>query len=137
MKLLPGTFSLKDLIDLSKDPRSRVASTPWGAERGKAQLYVGRSVPWKGLRGTAFFAEAARHGRLADAVKAIAQFSRNHAGIRGRAEVATPIGVIQMPLKSAKQMQAVGKVDAGDITAIPSMRLPGVSLGQLSGLRAT
>ena len=46
-KLLPEEVSLVDVAEISADPAHRTATTPFGALPGKAQRYVGRSVPWK------------------------------------------------------------------------------------------
>lgn len=139
MKLYPGSFSLRDLIAADRDPSISISSTPWGARIGEKVMLVKKAVPWKGLRGAAFFAEATRHGKLGEAVKALAQFSRNHAGIKGAAAVGIPgVGVIQMPMKSARQMQAVGKISANDIQSLATRSsLVGVAYTQLSGLRAS
>ena len=135
MKIYP-TISLKDLVAASRDTTISISSTPFGVPLGQKQVYVKKAVPWKGVKGAAFFEVAKAYGALGDAVRSIRDFSKKFAGLKGSVEVSIPVvGSKVMPLKSAMQMVAVGKVDRKQISAPFRMRLPAaVSHTALAGI---
>ena len=63
VKLIRGVdeVSLRDLIEIQKTPGIRTAVTWFGAYPTR---YGGGSVPWKGVKGNAFWKMAAKHGNL-------------------------------------------------------------------------
>jgi len=74
---------------------------------GKKYIYVKRAVPWKGLRGEAFWEEAKKHGRLDEGLRRAIDISRQAAGTRG--VVIAPDGRI-LPAKAVRQMELAGRV---------------------------
>jgi hypothetical protein len=50
MKVYPGEFGLLDLLRVRQTKAFRTAVTPWGLDVG-FHRYVGRSVPWKFVKG--------------------------------------------------------------------------------------
>ena len=50
MKIYPGEFGLIDLLRLRQTKAFRTAVTPWGLDLAYHR-YVGRSVPWKFVKG--------------------------------------------------------------------------------------
>jgi len=51
MKLYPGEYSIMDLVAVQRNKAFRAAATPFGIDLAMHR-YVGRSVPWKFVKGT-------------------------------------------------------------------------------------
>ena len=106
-----------DIAKARADPNIQLTTSPFGLtkeelESGLRLVYVktgkkyAKPCPWKGLRGSKFWEEAAKHGRLKEGLEKAINISRQAAGTRGVG--IAPDGRI-MPLKAIKQMELAGK----------------------------
>ena len=103
--------TLEDIADLKFRNDISLYTTPIGMKyedylEGKKVIYIKRAVPWKGLKGAAFWEEAEKHGRLAEGLRKAIEISRRAAGTYG--VVIAPDGRI-LPAKAVKQMELAGK----------------------------
>lgn len=106
MKVYKKEFSAKDLLDIANDSRMRTAVTPFGAPEGEVQRYIGRSVPWKGVRGIENL--RAINPRVAAGIEAARAMSIRHRE-PGIAVVQYPNGdVTTMPYKCYAMMLDAG-----------------------------
>ena len=109
--------SLRELMDLARSNEYSVAYTPFG--RFGLRTYIRKAAPWKGLKGDAFWSEAAKHGRLAEGLRAAIGISKNFAGQTGVALVKYMDGSYGiMPYKSA--LQGEGKTIAEIVATAPN-----------------
>jgi hypothetical protein len=97
MKIGAPVVSVKDLVSIAMSPGARVARTPFGPA-GIGTWYIGRSVPWKAVRGL----EAVRaiNPRVAGGLEKGISISKAHHE-RGVAIAIIDGAVKMMPLKSA------------------------------------
>ena len=108
MKVYKKQFSAKDLLEVANDPSMRVGSTPFGAPEGEMTMYIGRSVPWKGVKGME--AVRAANPRVAAGLEKARAISMSHRE-PGIAVVQYPNGqVVTMPMKCYRMMEDVGHV---------------------------
>ncbi len=81
----------------------RTAVTPFGAPEGEVQRYIGRSVPWKGVKGIDNL--RAINPRVAEGISAARSMSQGHRE-KGIAIVQYPNGeVVTMPMKCYRMME--------------------------------
>lgn len=129
VKVYPNEVNLFQLAAIGNTPGIRTATTPFGMPPGSVVRYIGKSVPWKGLKGDAFWkfaeeykpkthfgkplTEAEREkykGILADALRMAIDISKRAAGNYGIAVIALQDGrQMVVPRKVAKQMELAGK----------------------------
>ena len=103
--------TLEDIADLKFRNDISLYTTPIGMryedwKEGKKVIYVKRAVPWKGLKGAAFWEEAEKHGKLKEGLEKAIKISKDAAGTYG--VVIAPDGRI-LPAKAVKQMEMAGK----------------------------
>ena len=106
MKVYKRQFTAKDLLEVARDPGMRVGSTPFGAEHGERTIYIGKSVPWKGVKGI----ESVRavNPRVAAGLEKARAISMAHHE-PGSAWVQYPNGqVVGMPMKCYAMMIEAG-----------------------------
>lgn len=108
-------ISLREILELAKSNEWRLSRTPFGAFG--IRTYIGKAVPWKGLKGDAFWEEAKKHGRLAEGLETAITISKRHAGQTGVAIVKIGKFYKVMPYKAAMQMVETGKITVNDIVA--------------------
>jgi hypothetical protein len=100
-KLLPSEVTLVDVAEITADPAHRTSTTPFGALPGRAQRYVGRSVPWKMHKER--MPTAVQNG-LSKAIN----ISQGCRGVRGVG--VNPLTGEVVPQKALCQMKAAGKI---------------------------
>lgn len=106
MKIYKKQFTAKDLLEVARDPGMRVASTPFGAAHGERTMYIGKSVPWKGVKGIENV--RAVNPRVAAGIEAARAMSMRHHEL-GSAWVQYPNGeVVGMPMKCYQMMMDAG-----------------------------
>lgn len=104
MKVYKKEFSAKDLLEIANDSRMRTGTTPFGAPEGEVQRYIGRSVPWKGVRGIENI--RAINPGVAAGISRARDISMGHRE-KGIAIVQYPNGeIVTMPMKCYAMMQA-------------------------------
>ncbi len=104
MKVYKKEFSAKDLLEIANDSRMRTAVTPFGAPEGEVQRYIGRSVPWKGVRGIANIRTI--NPGVASGISRARDISKGHTE-KGIAIVQYPNGeIVTMPMKCYAMMEA-------------------------------
>jgi len=106
MKVYKRQFTAKDLLEVANDPGMRVGATPFGAPHGERTIYIGKSVPWKGVKGI----EAVRavNSRVAAGLEKARSISMAHRE-PGIATVRYPNGQhVTMPMKCYQMMMDVG-----------------------------
>jgi len=102
MKIYKKEFSAKDLLEVAMDSRMRTGVTPFGAPDGEVQRYLGRSVPWKGVRGIENLRTI--NPRVAAGISRARDISMAHHE-KGIALVQYPDGsVVTMPMKCYAMM---------------------------------
>jgi len=107
MKVYKKEFSAKDLLEIATDSRMRTGVTPFGAPEGEVQRYIGRSVPWKGIKGIENI-RAINPGVAAGISKARDMSMGHHE--KGIAIVQYPNGdVVTMPMKCYAMMSAAAR----------------------------
>ncbi len=99
--------TLEEILKLRMSREFSPYTTPIGMKyedyvEGKKVIYGKRAVPWKGLKGNAFWEEAEKHGRLAEGLRKAINISRQAAGTKG--VVIAPDGRI-LPRKALRQME--------------------------------
>jgi hypothetical protein len=105
MKVYKKEFSAKDLLEIANDSRMRTAVTPFGATPGEMQRYIGRSVPWKGVRG--IDAVSRINSGVGRGITAARSISMKHHET-GTAIVQYPNGeIVTMPMKCYAMMEEV------------------------------
>lgn len=105
MKVYKKEFSAKDLLEIANDSRMRTGVTPFGAAEGEMQRYIGRSVPWKGVRGIANVSRI--NPRVGTGITNARNISMRHHET-GVAIVQYPNGeIITMPMKCYQMMVEV------------------------------
>ena len=111
VKVYPNEINLFQLAAIGRTPGIRTGTTPFGMPPGAQVRYIGRSVPWKGLKGDAFWSWAdANKPRLAEGLRAAIKISKGAAGTYGVALVALADGrQMVLPRKVVEQMRAAGK----------------------------
>ena len=110
-------ISLRDLLEIAKSRDYSISYTPFG--RFGLRTYIRKAAPWKGLKGEAFWSEAAKHGRLADGLRGAISISKKFANQTGVALVRYIDGSYGiMPYKSAKQSE--GKKIAAIVATAPT-----------------
>lgn len=106
MKIFKKQFSAKDLLEVANDPNMRVGSTPFGAAYGERTIYVGRAVPWKGVKGLENLRRV--NPRVAAGLERAIGISRAHHE-PGSAWVQYGNGqIVGMPMKCYQMMVAAG-----------------------------
>ena len=104
MKIYKKEFSAKDLLEVAMDSRMRTGVTPFGAPEGEVVRYLGRSVPWKGIKGIENI-RAVNPG-VAAGIERARDISRGHTE-KGIALVQYPNGeIVTMPMKCYAMMEA-------------------------------
>jgi len=104
VKIYKKEFSAKDLLEVAMDSRMRTGVTPFGAPEGEVQRYLGRSVPWKGVKGIENI--RAINPGVAAGISRARDISRGHTE-KGIALVQYPNGeVVTMPMKCYAMMEA-------------------------------
>lgn len=104
MKIYKKEFSAKDLLEIAMDSRMRTGTTPFGAKEGEVQRYLGRSVPWKGVKGIENI--RAINPAVAEGISRARDISIGHTE-KGIAIVQYPNGeVVTMPMKCFRMMEA-------------------------------
>lgn len=104
MKVYNKEFSAKDLLEVAMDSRMRTGTTPFGAKEGEVQRYIGRAVPWKGVKGIENI--RAINPRVAAGIEKARDMSRAHTE-PGIAIVQYPNGeMVTMPMKCYRMMEA-------------------------------
>lgn len=98
-KISKGEYTLMDIVAVAMNPAVRTAVSPFGAMPTR---YVGRSVPWKGVRGIENL--KAINSAVASGLTSAIGISRGKAGVKGVVLVRTEGGAYKiMPRKSAEQ----------------------------------
>jgi len=107
MKIYKKEFSAKDLLEVAMDSRMRTGVTPFGAPEGEVVRYLGRSVPWKGIKGIANI-KAVNPG-VAAGISRARDISIKHTE-KGIALVQYPNGeIVTMPLKCYAMMEEAAR----------------------------
>jgi len=106
-----GKVTVEDIARLKYNKDISLYTTPIGMKyedylEGKKVIYVKRAVPWKGLKGSAFWEEARKHGRLDEGLRRAIKISQDAAGTYG--VVIAPDGRI-LPAKAVKQMELAAR----------------------------
>ena len=110
VKVYPNEINLFQLAAIGRTPGIRTGTSPFGMPAGSMVRYIGRSVPWKGMKGDAFWSVATKYGRLADGLRTAIRISKDAAGTYGVALVSLADGrQVVLPRKVVKQMEAQGK----------------------------
>jgi len=118
VKVYPNEINLFQLAAIGNTPGIRTGTTPFGMPPGAHVRYIGKSVPWKGLKGDAFWDFARNYipkrsknkGALADALSKAIDISKRAAGNYGIAIIALQDGrQMVVPRKVAVQMESAGK----------------------------
>ena len=92
------TLGLDDLMKARTDPEMRLTATPFVNDASNT-VFLGKAVPWKGKRGSAF-ENSAPEGVIRGLAKAIS-ISKACQGVTGTVS----IGDHRIPAKAACQMQ--------------------------------
>jgi len=117
VKVYPNEVNMVQLGVIGAMKGIRTGTSPFGMPAGAHVRYIGRSVPWKGLKGDAFWSFAANHvnkkgvrGTLESGLKSAIAVSQKAAHTFGvaLAQLADGRQVI-LPLKVVRQMEIAGK----------------------------
>jgi len=110
VKVYPNEINLFQLAAIGRTPGIRTGTSPFGMPAGSMVRYIGRSVPWKGFKGDAFWSVAEKFGSLAAGLRKAIDVSKRAAGTYGVALVTLADGrQVVLPRKVVKQMEAQGK----------------------------
>lgn len=113
MKLGQQQFDLRDLVELADSKKYRVYQSPIGAEPGKTVTVVGKSVPWKKVKGEAF---RRNFPNIAKNLEKAQEVARRHTGVRGMAVLEYPNGErVQMSARAAEMAVDAHGADGVDI----------------------
>ena len=86
MKIGKKSISIEELYEISQKPNMRVFETPIGAHPGETQTVIGRAVPWKHVKGSAFLSYVSPHGKkIADNLKKAIAVADKYRGVKGLA----------------------------------------------------
>lgn len=111
--------TMDEILEMKQNKNYRLTTSPFGLteediREGRKVLYVGRAVPWKGVKGAQFWEFAENHvnkkgerGTLAAGLKKAIEISKSAAGVTGVG--VAPDGRI-LPAKAIAQMRAAGKL---------------------------
>lgn len=123
MKIGSPVTTVLDMVRIAQTPGVRVGSTPFGP-LGSRTWYVGRSVPWKGVRGLE--ALRARAPRVAAGLGNAIRISQAHRE-KGVSVVRVNGGLKLMPHKAAAMMGAAGDIVATYGTSLEALQamIPG------------
>jgi len=110
VKVYPNEISLIGLAQIASNRMFRTGTTPFGMPPGMVVRYVGRAVPWKGLKGDAFWRWAEKEKpELARGLRKAIDISKKNAEIYGVALVQLMDGrQMVVPRKVAAQMAGKG-----------------------------
>ena len=104
-------FNAKELLEIATDNRYRVSRTPFGATYADPLVYVGRAVPWKGVKGIDKVREV--NPRVAAGLERAISISKKHTekGVVCIVDEVTGLPKC-MPRKAYEMMKEAGKVPA-------------------------
>ena len=110
VKIYPNEINLFQLAAIGRMKGIRTGTSPFGMAPGAHVRYLGRSVPWKGVKGDAFWSLASKFGRLADGLREAIRISQEARRTYGVAVVNLADGrQVVLPLKVVRQMEIAGK----------------------------
>ena len=118
-------ISLRELMEIASDNKYSLAYTPFG--KFGIRTYIRRAAPWKGVKKKPDetldeyierVKKYTKKGSFKGLKKAIEDYSQKFAGVEGVALVKVGQFYEVMPLKSARQMEAAGRISPEDIIAV-------------------